>query len=101
MWRSALFAVGVVSSAAAAPLIAQSDTEATPEQSAESTSDEMVCRRFPITGSYTRTRRVCMTESQWNDSARRGQDETRRWMGNSAISSGSENPNPPAGTCCD
>jgi hypothetical protein len=71
MTKSGILAVTVLLAASGA---AAADSKEDP-QSGEKT----ICRTEPVTGSRTRVRRICMTESQWRELAARTAQNVDRY----------------------
>ncbi|HWK42662.1 MAG TPA: hypothetical protein VNR60_12120 [Croceibacterium sp.] len=67
--------------AAALAMTATSAIAAESTENAEEKSEKKICRTERMTGSLTRSTRICLTEAQWrevNDRTRRGLDEMGR-----------------------
>jgi len=46
-----------------------------PAQAADGAKDEKICKKEQVTGSLARTKKTCMTRSQWNKLRDRGEEE--------------------------
>jgi hypothetical protein len=64
---------GPATTAAATPA-----AEATAPKSAGDDMDRVICKNQPITGSRF-VKRICMKKSEWSDTERRTEEQTRRF----------------------
>ena len=72
---AAAFAMSLLSG----PLAAQTpkQTESGAQEQAKSQSAELICRTEKVIGSRAKKRRICLTERQWREVARKGGDFAR------------------------
>ena len=70
-------AAAPASAAAPAATVAAAQTESDASTTVAS-SDEVVCKKYDVTGSRVAKRKVCMTRGEWAEYTRRTQDEYQR-----------------------
>jgi hypothetical protein len=54
---------------------AQTESEAS---TTVANNDEVICKKYDVTGSRIAKRKICMTRSEWEDYRRRSQEEFQR-----------------------
>jgi len=55
-------------------------SDAAPAKEAEAKADKVICRKFGVTGSLVRQRKVCYTSSQWKKLNAMERDAAQRFV---------------------
>ena len=66
---------------ALAALIATSPAVAQAPSAADPDADKRVCKRFEVTGSLVKKKKVCKTKAEWLRSQMEAREATEKWQG--------------------